>query len=87
VLPGVYADPHLTAFGSTFYLYPTTDGTEGWLSTSFTCWSSKDLMQWKNEGVVLDLPRDLTWATQRAWAPAIATKNGKYYYYYGGATR
>lgn len=84
-LPGVYADPHIAAFGSTYYLYPTTDGTEGWLSTSFTCWSSKDLVKWKNEGVILDLPRDLTWATQRAWAPAIANKNGKYYYYYSAA--
>ncbi|WP_375436972.1 family 43 glycosylhydrolase [uncultured Hymenobacter sp.] len=85
VLPGVYADPHLAAFGDTFYLYPTTDGTEGWLSTSFSCWSSKDLVQWKNEGIILDLPRDLKWATQRAWAPAIAAKNGKYYYYYSAA--
>lgn len=84
-LPGVYADPHIAAFGSTYYLYPTTDGTEGWLSTSFTCWSSKDLVKWKNEGVILDLPRDLKWATQRAWAPAIASKNGKYYYYYSAA--
>ncbi|QDA58748.1 family 43 glycosylhydrolase [Hymenobacter jejuensis] len=84
-LPGVYADPHLAAFGQTYYLYPTTDGTEGWLSTSFTCWSSKDLVNWKSEGVILDLPRDLTWATQRAWAPAIATRNGKYYYYYSAA--
>lgn len=84
-LPGVYADPHVAVFGNIYYLYPTTDGTEGWLSTSFTCWSSKDLVKWKNEGVILDLPRDLTWATQRAWAPAIATKNGKYYYYYSAA--
>ncbi|WP_280640543.1 family 43 glycosylhydrolase [Hymenobacter volaticus] len=84
-LPSVYADPHIAAFGNTFYLYPTTDGTEGWLSTSFTCWSSKDLVKWKNEGVILDLPRDLKWATQRAWAPAIAAKNGKYYYYYSAA--
>jgi len=82
VLPGVYADPNIAVFGRKFYLYPTTDGTEGWLSTSFTCWSSDNLVDWKNEGVILDLPRDLTWAKERAWAPTIATKNGKYYYYY-----
>jgi len=81
-LPNVYADPHIAAFGQTYYLYPTTDGTEGWLSTAFTCWSSPDLKTWKNEGVILDLPRDLTWAKARAWAPAIAIKGGKYYYYY-----
>lgn len=82
VLPGVYADPHIAVFGDTFYIYPTTDGTEGWASTHFTCWSSKDLVNWKNEGTILDLTKDITWAKERAWAPAIAKKNGKYYYYY-----
>lgn len=81
-LPGLYADPHLAVFGNTYYLYPTTDGTEHWLSTAFTCWSSKNLVTWQQEGVILDLPRDLTWADKRAWAPAIAVKNGKYYFYY-----
>src|SRR2546428_9811489 len=71
VLPGAYADPHIAAFGNTFYLYPTTDGTQGWMSTYFTCWSSNDLVHWKNEGVILDLPKDLIWANVRAWAPAI----------------
>ncbi|TCC91644.1 hypothetical protein EZ428_07735 [Pedobacter frigiditerrae] len=82
VLPGVYADPHIAAFGKKFYIYPTTDGSEGWNATSFTAWSSKDLVKWKSEKVILDLPRDITWAKERAWAPAIAYKNGKYYYYF-----
>jgi hypothetical protein len=82
VLPGVNADPHIAVFGDTFYIYPTTDGTEGWLSTSFRGWSSRDLVNWRDEGVLLDLPRDLTWASVRAWAPAIAAKDGRFYYYY-----
>lgn len=82
VLPNVYADPHIAAFGNKFYIYPTTDGSEGWNSSSFTAWSSKDLVKWKYEKVILDLPRDLSWAKARAWAPAIAYKNGKYYYYF-----
>src|SRR5690606_31712527 len=76
VLPGVYADPHIAAFGNKFYLYPTTDGTEGWMSDYFTCWSSSDMVKWKNEGTILNLKKDLGWATERAWAPAIAEKNG-----------
>ena len=84
-LPGPNADPHIAAFGNTYYLYPTTDGIEGWGAKSFSAWSSKDLVHWKNEGVILDLPRDLTWANRNAWAPAIATKNGKYYFYYSAA--
>ncbi|TKC10447.1 hypothetical protein FA048_09685 [Pedobacter polaris] len=82
VLPNVYADPHIAAFGNRFYIYPTTDGSEGWKSTSFTAWSSKDLVKWKYEKVILDLPKDISWAKERAWAPAIAYKNGKYYYYF-----
>ena len=82
VLPGVNADPHIAFFGDRCYIYPTTDGTEGWKSTSFSVWSSGNLVDWRDDGVILDLPRDLTWADLHAWAPAIATKNGKYYYYY-----
>lgn len=82
VLPGVYGDPHIAVFGNKFYIYPTTDGTEGWKSESFTCWSSKDLVKWKHEKVILDLPKDIGWAKESAWAPAIAYKNGKYYYYF-----
>ena len=84
-LPGPNADPHIAAYGDTYYLYPTTDGIEGWGAKSFSAWSSKDLKTWKNEGVILDLPRDLTWANRNAWAPAMATKNGKYYFYYTAA--
>lgn len=82
VLPGVYADPHIAVFGNKFYIYPTTDGSEGWMSDYFTCWSSKDLVKWTNEGTILTLKKDLSWASERAWAPAVAQKNGKFYYYY-----
>ena len=81
VLPGATADPHIAVFGNTFCLYPTSDGP-GWNPTSFHGWTSKDLKHWKDEGVILDIPRDVKWATGQAWAPAIATKNGKYYFYF-----
>lgn len=82
VLPGANADPHLAIFGDRAYLYPTTDGNEGWRSRSFHAWSSSDLVNWRDEGVILDLPRDLAWADLYAWAPAAATKAGKYYFYF-----
>ncbi|MFC6103271.1 family 43 glycosylhydrolase [Olivibacter domesticus] len=81
-LPGVYADPHIAYFDHKFYIYPTTDGSEGWQSDQFSCWSSTDLKKWKNEGTILDLKKDLSWANVRAWAPAIAYKGGKYFYYF-----
>lgn len=82
VLPGLNADPTLACFDGRYYLYPTTDGFEGWTATSFQCWSSPDLVTWSNEGIILDLPRDLTWAKGHAWAPCIAEKDGKYYFYF-----
>ena len=84
-LPGAHADPHIACFDGTYYIYPTTDGIEGWGSSSFSCWSSTDLIHWKNEGVILDFQKDLSWADKRAWAPCIATKNGTYYFYFSAA--
>lgn len=85
VLPGYHADPHIAVFGDRYYIYPTTDGTEGWASTSFSCMSSTDLVHWQNHGVILRLGVDVKWANRNAWAPAIATKNGKYYFYTSSA--
>ena len=85
VLPGFHADPHIAVFDDMYYIYPTTDGNEGWTSTSFICCSSKDLKSWTNHGLILRLGVDVQWANRHAWAPAIATKNGKYYFYYSAA--
>lgn len=84
-LPGAHADPHIACFDGTYYIYPTTDGIEGWGSSSFSCWSSPDLIHWKNQGVILDFQKDLSWVDKRAWAPCIATKKGKYYFYFSAA--
>jgi beta-xylosidase len=82
VLPGLNADPNIVRFGDTFYLYPTTDGFPGWSGTQFKAYSSTDLVHWKDHGVILDLGPDVSWADSRAWAPTIAEKNGKYYFYF-----
>ncbi len=81
-LPGAHADPHIACFDGVYYIYPTTDGIEGWGSSRFSCWSSMDLFNWKSEGVILDFKKDLKWTTIRAWAPCIARKNGRYYFYF-----
>ncbi|HEY6797511.1 MAG TPA: family 43 glycosylhydrolase, partial [Kineosporiaceae bacterium] len=82
VLPGLYADPNIAVFGDTYYLYPTTDGFPGWSGTQFHAFSSSDLVHWTDRGVVLDLGPDVSWADARAWAPTIAARNGKYYFYF-----
>ncbi|MEU2422217.1 family 43 glycosylhydrolase [Streptomyces sp. NPDC007851] len=82
VLPGLNADPNIVRFGDTFYLYPTTDGYDGWSGTRFKAYSSTDLVHWTDHGVILDLGPDISWADSRAWAPTIAEKDGKYYFYF-----
>ena len=82
VLPGYNADPNIVRFGDTYWIYATTDGFDGWSSTTFKTWSSTDLVHWTEHPVVLDLGPDVTWADGRAWAPAAIEKNGKYYLYF-----
>ncbi|GAB3892380.1 family 43 glycosylhydrolase [Kibdelosporangium lantanae] len=82
VLPGYNADPNIVAFGDTYYLYPTTDGFDGWSGTKFSAWSSKDLVNWTDQGVILDLGPGVSWADRNAWAPTIAQRNGRYYFYF-----
>ncbi len=86
-LPGQFADPDLAKFGDRYYLYPTTDGFTGWSGGSFSVFSSSDLREWKDEGVILDLAAgDVPWAVGSAWAPAIASKDGEYFFYFCGKT-
>ncbi|UFS59940.1 family 43 glycosylhydrolase [Subtercola endophyticus] len=81
-LRGYYADPHLMAFDGRYYLYPTSDGVEGWEATTFRVFSSPDLVDWSDHGVIIDLASDVAWADHRAWAPAIAERSGRYYFYF-----
>jgi len=81
VFPGWYADPELHYFAGRYYIYPT--GSAAYSEQSvFECWSSEDMSNWRNEGVILSLA-DVRWSTNfAAWAPSCAEKNGKYYFYF-----
>lgn len=86
VLEGYYADPEIIYSNKTgkYYLYPTSDGFAHWSGTYFKTFSSSDLVHWKDEGVILDLKKEVSWATKNAWAPTISEKlmDGKYKYFY-----
>ncbi|MEH6407932.1 MAG: family 43 glycosylhydrolase [Leeuwenhoekiella sp.] len=91
VLEGYYADPEIIYSEKTkkYYLYPTSDGFTGWSGTYFKTFSSEDLVNWKDEGVILDLKKDVTWASRNAWAPTMIEKKidggYKYFYYFCAA--
>ncbi|MGO4773241.1 family 43 glycosylhydrolase [Flavobacterium sp. W22_SRS_FK3] len=85
-LEGYYADPDILYSNKTkkYYIYPTSDGFDGWSGTYFKTFSSANLVDWKDEGIILDLPKDVSWANRNAWAPCIVEKKikGKYKYFY-----
>jgi hypothetical protein len=83
VLSGQYADPDIDVFDGEFYIYPTTDGFSGWSGTQFHAFSSSDMVNWNDHGVILDVATEqVPWAVGSAWAPTIEKKNGKYYFYF-----
>ena len=98
VLPGQYADPDIDYFDGKFWIFPTTDGYPNWSGDVFHAFSSEDMVNWKDEGVILKLADQnpgkneqgiqiaaSPWAEGgSAWAPTIEEKNGKYYFYYCG---
>lgn len=94
VLEGYYADPDILYSQKTgkYYIYPTSDGFKGWSGTYFKTFSSENLQDWNDEGVILDLKKDVSWADRNAWAPCIIEKkakdnNYKYYYYFTAAQK
>jgi len=86
VLNGYYADPEVLYSEKTgkFYIYPTSDGYTNWSGNYFKCFSSDNLVDWTDEGVIIQLGKDVTWANRNAWAPCIVEKkiDGKYKYFY-----
>lgn len=86
VLEGYYADPEILYSNKTkkYYIYPTSDGFDGWSGNYFKTFSSDNLTDWKDEGIIVDLRKDVTWANRNAWAPCIVEKKikGKYKYFY-----
>lgn len=84
IINGFYADPDIACFDGKYYIYPTTDGGVEWNSTYFKAFSSDNLKDWKDEGIILDF-KNVAWTGgSRAWAPAICEYKGKYYFYYSG---
>lgn len=78
---GWWADPELHLFNGRYYIYPTYSAVYE-EQTFFDVWSSDDLVNWQNEGRILDF-KDVPWSTNcAAWAPSAAERDGKYYFYF-----
>lgn len=91
ILPDFHADPEILYSEKTgkYYIYSTTDGTPGWGGHYFRVFSSGNLADWTDEGIMLDLKGSMVpWAVGNAWAPAIIERQEgdgyKYYFYFSG---
>ena len=80
------ADPTGLEYNGRLYLYCSNDTDNdtntGYSMHSITCISSDDLKNWTDHGEVLQVPRDVSWATY-SWAPSVITSNGLFYLYFG----
>lgn len=74
ILPGFHADPEILYSENTgrYYIYSTTDGQPGWGGWYFHVFSSDNLTDWHDDGIMLDVKSEqVPWASGNAWAPAI----------------
>jgi arabinoxylan arabinofuranohydrolase len=78
------ADPAALQFNGRLYLYCSNDddnGTNGYVMHSITCFSSDDLKNWTDHGVVFQVPLNASWASL-SWAPSAISNNNKIYLYF-----
>ena len=76
VIPGDFPDPSVIRVGEDFYATATTGG---W-SPHFQILHSRDLVNWKVVGSVLN--ETPSWAKGDFWAPEITEDKGRYFVYY-----
>ena len=86
------ADPTARVFEGKIYIFPSHDihaapgrGREGWfVMEDYHVFSSDNLIDWKDHGVILD-QKQVPWLEKQSfdmWAPDCYCKNGKYYFYF-----
>lgn len=77
-------DPSVMIDGDTLYLYVGHDIStdDKYVIPEYLCYSTKDMVTWNYEGVVLSMS-DVKWADRSsAWAGQVAKHGGKYYFYF-----
>jgi beta-xylosidase len=81
VFSGWYADPEATIFKNQYWIYPTYSAQYG-QQVFFDAFSSPDLVHWSKHSHILST-NQVTWARRAMWAPAVAERNGKYFFFFG----
>lgn len=81
----VYSNPLSVAFGDPFILHASDGkfymyGTSG--ENGFRTYSSDDMVNWKDEGLVYRGATEDSWTVDCFWAPEVYERNGKYYLFF-----
>jgi beta-xylosidase len=82
ILPDFHADPSAHEWDGRYWIYPSHDiaGSTFWDMVDWHAFSSTDLVDWTDHGVIFGL-KDIPWAAKWAWAPDAMKRNEKYYFY------
>jgi arabinoxylan arabinofuranohydrolase len=83
------ADPAAHVFQSRVYVYPAHDvqGSSWFDMVDYHVYSSHDLRQWTDHGVVFNIRQASNWAKKWLWGPDCAFRNNTYYLYFPASTR
>jgi len=78
------ADPSAHVFGDTLWVYPSHDRDDAasFSMEDYHVYSTTDMVQWHDHGVIFNPLTQTTWAHEAAWAPDCVYRNGLYYLYY-----
>ncbi len=84
------SDPHVRVFNDTIYLYCGHDShpdDETWVMKEWRIFSTNDLINWKQEGIISPRDNYMDNNSTDCWAGDAATRNGKYYFYFSDRKR
>ena len=78
------ADPSARVFGDTLYVYPSHDRDDAisFSMEDYHVFSTTDMVNFEDKGVIFNPLTQTTWAEKEAWAPDCIERNGRYYLYY-----
>jgi arabinoxylan arabinofuranohydrolase len=82
------ADPTAVEWNGRLYVYCSNDEQNNdteYLMDSIVCFSTDDLKNWTDHGVVFDADELSSWYSGTAWAPCIVLKDNQFYLYFGDA--
>lgn len=74
-----FGDPFVlySSIDETYYMYGTSENLNG-----FKAYSSKNLSDWEDRGVIYDNNQENAWGVDCYWAPEVYERDGKFYLWY-----